>query len=297
MPKGAILIDGRYHANRLLETLKKDIDYQKRENNLTPKLAIILVGSDPASTIYVRNKINAAKKIGIDTILCNLDKTVPEKVLLNEIERMNEDKSVSGIIVQLPLPDHISKEKVINAIDPKKDVDGFHPLNVGLLTSGYSTGFIPCTARGVLELIKMTEQNIAGKKVVIIGRSNIVGKPLASLLLQFDATVTLCHSKTKNLAFITSTADIVISAVGKPRFLTAEYFSEKAIVIDVGINRLTFDDAYELAGDVDFESVRKKVSYITPVPGGVGPMTISYLLINSFEAMMKLEGEKNMHKQ
>lgn len=287
MPKGAILIDGRYHANRLLEALKKDIDYQKHENNRTAKLAIILVGSDPASVIYVRNKINAAKKVGIDTELCNFDETISEKALLHEIERLNQDKSVSGIIVQLPLPDHISKAKVINAIDPAKDVDGFHPINAGLLASGYHTGFVPCTARGVLELIQMTEPNIIGKKVVIIGRSNIVGKPLASLLLQFDATVTLCHSKTKNLSFITSNADIVIAAMGKPRFLTAEYFAEKAIVIDVGINRLTFDDACELAGDVDFELVRQKVGYITPVPGGVGPMTISYLLINTFEAMMK----------
>jgi methylenetetrahydrofolate dehydrogenase (NADP+)/methenyltetrahydrofolate cyclohydrolase len=290
MFKEAILIDGRYHANQLLEALKKDVDYQKRENNLTAKLAIILVGSDPASIIYVRNKINAAKKIGIETEFHNLDETTPEKVVLNEIARLNKDNSVSGMIVQLPLPKQISKEKVINAIDPTKDVDGFHPFNVGLLYSGYGSGFKPCTARGVLELIKMTEPNIQGKNIAIIGRSNIVGKPLAALLMQEDATVTLCHSKTQNLASITSKADIVISATGQPKFLTAEYFSEKAIVIDVGINRLTSEDQLELVGDVDFESVKHKVRYITPVPGGVGPMTIAYLLINTFEAAVKQSG-------
>ena len=287
MIKEAILIDGKYHADLILEKLKKNIEYQKKENNLVAKLAIILVGSDPASAIYVRNKISAARKIGIDTEFKNFEENISEKTLLAEIVRMNLDNSISGIIVQLPLPKQISKEKVINAIDPAKDVDGFHPFNVGILNSGYSGGFIPCTARGCLELIKLTQINLEGKNVTILGRSNIVGKPLAALLSREDATVTLCHSKTTNLASITFNADIVVTAIGKPRFFSSEYFSEKAIVIDVGINRIRFESGYKLVGDVDFESVKNKVSYITPVPGGVGPMTIAYLLTNTFEAMMR----------
>lgn len=287
MIKEAILIDGKYHADLILEKLKKNIEYQKKENNLVAKLAIILVGSDPASAIYVRNKISAARKIGIDTEFKNFEENISEKTLLAEIVRMNLDNSISGIIVQLPLPKQISKEKVINAIDPAKDVDGFHPFNVGILNSGYSGGFIPCTAKGCLELIKLTQVNLEGKNVAIVGRSNIVGKPLAALLTTEDATVTLCHSKTTNLASITANADIVVTAIGKPRFFSSEYFSEKAIVIDVGINRIRFESGYKLVGDVDFESVKNKVSYITPVPGGVGPMTIAYLLTNTFEAMMR----------
>lgn len=287
MIKEAILIDGKYHADLILEKLKKNIEYQKKENNLVAKLAIILVGSDPASAIYVRNKVSAARKIGIDTEFKTFEENVSEKTLLAEIVRMNLDNSISGIIVQLPLPKQISKEKVINAIDPAKDVDGFHPFNVGILNSGYSGGFIPCTARGCLELIKLTQINLEGKNVAIVGRSNIVGRPLAALLNREDATVTLCHSKTTNLASITSNADVVVTAIGKPQFFSSEYFSEKAIVIDVGINRIRLEANYKLVGDVAFESVKNKVSYITPVPGGVGPMTIAYLLTNTFEAMMR----------
>jgi methylenetetrahydrofolate dehydrogenase (NADP+)/methenyltetrahydrofolate cyclohydrolase len=293
MAKEAILIDGKYNANLILDQLKKNIEYQKKENNSTAKLAIILVGSDPASTIYVRNKVNAAKKIGIDTECINFDETINEKNLLAEILRMNLDNSISGIIVQLPLPKQISKEKVINAISPDKDVDGFHPLNVGILNSGYTGGFIPCTARGCLELIKLTQIDISGKNIAIVGRSNIVGKPLAALLNRENATVTLCHSMTQNLANITTNADIVIAAIGKPLFLTSEYFRENAIVIDVGINRIEFENKYKLVGDVDFESVKNKVSYITPVPGGVGPMTIAYLLTNTFEAMIRSKNIKH----
>lgn len=296
MIKEAILIDGKYHADLILEKLKKNIEYQKKENNLVAKLAIILVGSDPASAIYVRNKISAARKIGIDTEFKNFEENISEKTLLAEIVRMNLDNSISGIIVQLPLPKQISKEKVINAIDPAKDVDGFHPFNVGILNSGYSGGFIPCTARGCLELIKLTQINLEGKNVAIVGRSNIVGKPLAALISREDATVTLCHSKTTNLASITFNADIVVTAIGKPRFFSSEYFSEKAIVIDVGINRIRFESGYKLAGDVDFESVKNKVSYITPVPGGVGPMTIAYLLTNTFEAMIRNRNKSIKYK-
>ena len=287
----AILIDGRYHASRLLEKLKLDINHQKKQNNLVEKLAIILVGSNPASMVYVKNKIATAEKVGIEIIYRNFDDSISENLLLKEIERMNKDPSVSGIIIQLPLPAQISKEKLISTIDPAKDVDGFHPLNVGLLYSGYGNGFIPCTARGCLDLIKFTQTDsqtdLRGKTVAIIGRSNIVGRPLAALLIKENATVTLCHSKTEDLAFITNNSDVVVSAVGNPKFLTAEYFSKKSIVIDVGITRIGIDNKYELSGDVDFHSVKKKVSYITPVPGGVGPMTIAYLLTNSFEAMLK----------
>jgi methylenetetrahydrofolate dehydrogenase (NADP+)/methenyltetrahydrofolate cyclohydrolase len=287
MAKEAILIDGKHYASLILDQLKKNVDYQKKENNLNAKLAIILVGSNHASSIYVRNKINAAKKIGIDTELIHFDENVNEKNLLAEILRMNSDNSISGILVQLPLPKQISKEKVINTIAPNKDVDGFHPLNVGILNSGYEGGFVPCTARGCLELIKLIQIDITGKNIAIVGRSNIVGKPLAALLNIENATVTLCHSNTINLAKITSNADIVIAAIGKPLFLTSEYFSEKAIVIDVGINRVDFENNYKLVGDVDFDSVKNKVSYLTPVPGGVGPMTIAYLLNNTFEAMIR----------
>jgi len=287
MAKEAILIDGKHYASLILDQLKKNVEYQKKENNLNVKLAIILVGSNHASSIYVRNKINAAKKIGIDTELIHFDENVNEKNLLAEILRMNSDNSISGILVQLPLPKQISKEKVINTIAPNKDVDGFHPLNVGILNSGYEGGFVPCTARGCLELIKLTQVDITGKNIAIVGRSNIVGKPLAALLNIENATVTLCHSNTINLAKITSNADIVIAAIGKPLFLTSEYFSEKAIVIDVGINRVDFENNYKLVGDVDFDSVKNKVSYLTPVPGGVGPMTIAYLLNNTFEAMIR----------
>ena len=287
MAKEAILIDGKHYASLILDQLKKNVEYQKKENNLNAKLAIILVGSNHASSIYVRNKLNAAKKIGIDTDLIHFDENVNEKNLLAEILRMNSDNSISGILVQLPLPKQISKEKVINTIAPNKDVDGFHPLNVGILNSGYEGGFVPCTARGCLELIKLTQVDITGKNIAIVGRSNIVGKPLAALLNIENATVTLCHSNTINLAKITSNADIVIAAIGKPLFLTSEYFSEKAIVIDVGINRVDFENNYKLVGDVDFDSVKNKVSYLTPVPGGVGPMTIAYLLNNTFEAMIR----------
>lgn len=292
MFKEAVLIDGRYHADKILAQLKKKVEYQKEEYNRLASLAIILIGRDPASSIYIRNKVNAAKNIGIRTIVRDFDEHVTESLVLNEIARMNEDAAISGIIVQMPLPAHISKEKVINKIDPGKDVDGFHPFNVGLLYSGYTHGFIPCTARGCLELIKFTgidpvTEDLSGKRVVIIGRSNIVGRPLAALLLQENATVTLCHSKTRDLAEITSASDIVVSAVGKPGFLGPEYFSEKAVVIDVGINRIGIEHKYRLIGDVDFPSVRKKVSYITPVPGGVGPMTVAYLLTNTFEAMLR----------
>jgi methylenetetrahydrofolate dehydrogenase (NADP+)/methenyltetrahydrofolate cyclohydrolase len=285
--KEATIIDGKNIAGQILSDLKQEIAEFYAGKGVRPKLAIILVGNDPASKIYVTNKIKAAKTVGIDIELRGFDDTISEGKLLKEIKDLNSDREVSGIIVQLPLPKHISRAAVVAAIDPDKDVDGFHPLNVGRLYSGIDGGgFTPCTAIGCLELIKRSEPNLQGKHAVVIGRSNIVGRPLAALLLKEHCTVTICHSKTTDLAKITSKADIVISAVGKPKFLTAEYFNSESIVIDVGINRLSYEDGYKLIGDVNFDNVKNKVKYITPVPGGVGPMTIAFLLMNTYKAML-----------
>jgi len=285
MTKEAIIIDGKKISEQILADLKCKIE----ADNVIAKLAIILVGDDPASKIYVQNKIKAAQRVGILTELKNFDSNITEKQLLKEITALNIDQAVSGIIIQMPLPEHISKFKVVMAVDPMKDVDGFHPINVGMLYSPYEHGFVPCTARGCLELIRYCENDLQGKNVVIIGRSNIVGRPLAALLLKEDCSVTICHSKTKNLADITSKADIVISAIGKPGFLTKEYFNSNSIVIDVGINRIISQNKCELVGDVDFQSVKDKVKYITPVPGGVGPMTVAYLLVNTYAAKIELD--------
>jgi methylenetetrahydrofolate dehydrogenase (NADP+)/methenyltetrahydrofolate cyclohydrolase len=285
MTKEAIIIDGKKISEQILADLKCKIE----ADNVIAKLAIILVGDDPASKIYVQNKIKAAQRVGILTELKNFDSNITEKQLLKEITALNIDQAVSGIIIQMPLPEHISKFKVVMAVDPMKDVDGFHPINVGMLYSPYEHGFVPCTARGCLELIRYCENGLQGKNVVIIGRSNIGGRPLAALLLKEDCSVTICHSKTKNLADITSKADIVISAIGKPGFLTKEYFNSNSIVIDVGINRIISQNKCELVGDVDFQSVKDKVKYITPVPGGVGPMTVAYLLVNTYAAKIELD--------
>jgi len=285
MTKEAIIIDGKKISEQILADLKCKIE----ADNVIAKLAIILVGDDPASKIYVQNKIKAAQRVGILTELKNFDSNITEKQLLKEITALNIDQAVSGIIIQMPLPEHISKFKVVMAVDPMKDVDGFHPINVGMLYSPYEHGFVPCTARGCLELIRYCENDLQGKNVVIIGRSNIVGRPLAALLLKEDCSVTICHSKTKNLADITSKADIVIAAIGKPGFLTKEYFNSNSIVIDVGINRIISQNKCELVGDVDFQSVKDKVKYITPVPGGVGPMTVAYLLVNTYAAKIELD--------
>ena len=282
--KEATIIEGKKISDKILADLKIKIDKDREEGKFPAKLAIILVGNDPASSIYVQNKIKAAARVGIETSLQKFEDNILEKDLLDEIHSLNKDKSVSGIIVQFPLPQYISKLKVIKSIEPSKDVDGFHPINVGLLYSPYEHRFVPCTARGALELIKSCCPVLAGKNVVVIGRSNIVGRPLAALLLKEDCTVTICHSKTINLQAITKKADIVISAVGKPGFLTKDYFNKDAVVIDVGITRNQFGDNPRLMGDVDFENVKKHVKYITPVPGGVGPMTVAYLLANTYAA-------------
>ncbi len=289
MIEKAIVIDGRKISQQILSDLKLLIDEDSKQGINPAKLAIILVGDNPASKIYVQNKIKASAKVGIFTEFKSFDDRVCEGVIVKEIERLNNDDEVSGIIIQLPLPSHFNKSRIIMAINPSKDVDGFHPINVGLLYSPYEHSFVPCTARGCLELIKFCLDDLIGKNVVVIGRSNIVGRPLAALLLKEHCSVTICHSRTKNLPKITSKADIVISSVGNPKFLTKDYFNSNAIVIDVGINRITSKNKYELVGDVDFQEVKNKVKYITPVPGGVGPMTVAYLLVNTYAAKF---GEK-----
>jgi methylenetetrahydrofolate dehydrogenase (NADP+)/methenyltetrahydrofolate cyclohydrolase len=285
--KEAIIIDGKEISEIILADLKAKIENDKKQEFKPAKLAIILVGDDPASTIYVQNKIRAALRVGILTELKQFDRDLPEKVLLSEVSHLNNDPEISGIIIQLPLPDHIDKAKVIMAVHPDKDVDGFHPINIGLLYSPFEHGFVPCTARGCLALIKSCVDDLAGKNVVVIGRSNIVGRPLAALLLKEDCSVMICHSKTRDLASITSRADIVVSAIGRPKFLTKEYFNSNAVVIDVGINRLVLENKCTMVGDVDFQSVKDHVKYITPVPGGVGPMTVAYLLVNTYIASLK----------
>ncbi|MCC8377087.1 MAG: bifunctional methylenetetrahydrofolate dehydrogenase/methenyltetrahydrofolate cyclohydrolase FolD [Rickettsia endosymbiont of Graphium doson] len=275
------VIDGKALANEILSELKHEVQRFKDKAGELPKLAIVLVGDNPESIIYVKNKIKHANKIGIDTLLLNLPITIKTEDLIAKISELNLDKNISGIIVQLPLPDSIDKNKILSAISPSKDVDGFHPLNVGYLHSGIDSGFVPCTALGCLEVIKKHEPNLSGKNAVIVGRSNIVGKPLSALLLKEDCSVTICHSKSQNLSSITSKADIVVAAIGSPLELTSEYFKPDAIVIDVGINRI---GGNKIIGDVDFENVKSKVKYITPVPGGIGPMTIAFLLKNTVQA-------------
>ncbi len=267
------IISGKSIANQILQELKLKISHLKTK----PCLAIILVGENPSSKIYVAGKIKAATEIGIKADLHKFENTLTEQELLSKIAELNSDKNVNGIIVQMPLPPHIDNAKIIQALDPKKDVDGFHPINVGLLYSGLDPYFIPCTPLGVLDILKTQFGSLEGLHAVIIGRSNIVGKPLASLLLKNDLTVTICHSKTKDLASITRLADVVICAAGQTESLGKEYFSENSVVIDVGINRTTEG---KIAGDVRFDEVFDYVKAITPVPGGVGPMTIANLMKN-----------------
>lgn len=273
------VIDGKAIANQIRHTIKEEVSALKTQHSLVPGLCVILVGDDPASKIYVRNKERACKEVGINSTVIRMDEQVAEKELLDTIERLNQDDNVHGILVQLPLPRHINKDAVINAIHPAKDVDGFHPINSGMLMAGQAE-FEPCTPKGIIRLIEETGEDIAGKRAVVIGRSNIVGKPVAIMLLQRHATITIAHSRTRNLAEIARTADILVVAIGKPQFVDASFIKEGAIVIDVGITRVNGS----LMGDVKFEEVEKKAGYITPVPGGVGPMTITMLLENTLIA-------------
>lgn len=275
----AEIINGKDLAQEIRYGLKEETVLLK-ENGINPHLTVILVGDNPASKSYVKGKEKAAMEVGIESTLIELPKTISEEELLQQIQKLNEDTSVHGILVQLPLPNHISEQKVIDTIDPSKDVDGFHPINVGRMMI-QEDAFLPCTPYGIITMIKSKGIDIEGKHAVIIGRSNIVGKPVGQLLLNENATVTYCHSKTANLREFTQKADILVVAIGKANVITAEDIKEGAIVIDVGINRL---DNGKLTGDVDFESAKEKASYITPVPKGVGPMTIAMLLKNTIKA-------------
>lgn len=276
----AKLIDGKAISAQIKEECKTRAAELKAEGTEV-SLAVIQVGSDPASSVYVGNKKKACEYVGIRSLAYELPEDTPEAELLNLIEELNGRKDVNGILVQLPLPGHIDEAAVIDAIAPCKDVDGFHPQNVGALCIG-KPGFVSCTPAGIIQLLKRSGVEIAGKECVVIGRSNIVGKPMALLLLRENGTVTVAHSRTKNLSEVTKRADILIVAVGKPKFITAEYVKEGAVVIDVGIHR---GDGNKLCGDVDFESVEPFCSAITPVPGGVGPMTIAMLMHNCVESV------------
>jgi len=279
-----MIIDGKKIAAELREQLKKKAAELKSTYNAVPGLTVILIGEDPPSKIYVRNKEKSAMEVGINSEVIKYPENVEEKVLLNKIEELNKNNKVSGILVQLPLPKHIDKRKVIETILPGKDVDGFHPVNVGNLSSGYDSN-IPCTPLGCYLLLKKVEKNLNGKHAVVIGRSNLNGKPMTQLLLKENCTVTITHSKTKDLKTECNRADIIIAAVGRPKLVKGDWVKKQAIVIDVGINKT---DA-GLVGDVDFDEVSKVAKAITPVPGGVGPMTIACLLSNTVECFKKAQ--------
>ena len=277
-----MIIDGKKIAETLRQKLKKEIIEIKSSFKSVPGLTVILIGEDPASKIYVRNKEKFSKEIGINSEVIKYPENIEEKEVLSKIIELNKNKKVSGILVQLPLPKHINKQKVIETILPEKDVDGFHPINVGNLSSGYDSK-IPCTPLGCLILLKEVEKNLSGKHAVVIGRSNLNGKPMAQLLLKENCTVTITHSKTKDLKSQCNKADIIIAAVGKPKLVKGDWVKKNAIVIDVGINKT----ADGIVGDVDFNEVSKVAKAITPVPGGVGPMTIACLLRNTVECFKR----------
>lgn len=275
----SIIIDGKSISKQIRKSIKNEVENLKLQHDLIPGLCVVLVGEDPASQIYVRNKERACEKAGIRSTVIRLKTETKEKELLDIIQHLNQDDSIHGILVQLPLPNHINESSVINAISPKKDVDGFHPIHAGMLMYGQA-GMEACTPKGIIRLIEETGQTISGKNAVVIGRSNIVGKPTALMLLQRNATVTIAHSKTQNLREIARNADILVTAIGKPMFIDSSYIKEGAVVIDVGTTKVN-DSLY---GDVKFDEVKDVAGYLTPVPGGVGPMTITMLLDNTLIA-------------
>ena len=283
----AQIIDGKGLALSIREQIGKDVAQLVGQTNVVPGLAAILVGDDPASAVYVRNKKTACDKAGLYVDEYKLPASTTQSELLALIEKMNTDPKIHGILVQLPLPGHIKSKVVLEAVSHDKDADGFHPFNVGRLVEG-SPVFVPCTPKGVMRMIESTGQSIEGKRAVVIGRSNIVGKPVALLLMHANATVTVCHSRTKDLPAVCREADIVIAAIGRPQFVTGDMIKDGAIVIDVGINRL--EDG-RLVGDVDFDAAKEKAGWITPVPGGVGPMTIAMLLRNTLESAQRAAGK------
>lgn len=275
----AQILSGKTVSQRIKDELKERVA-ELKEKGINPGLAVIIVGDDPASRVYVNNKKKACAEIGIYSKEYALGESTSEEELLGLIEELNHKKEINGILVQLPVPKHINEERIINAIDPKKDVDAFHPVNVGKIMVG-NFDFVPCTPAGVMELIKESGIDVSGKECVVVGRSNIVGKPQAMLLLHQNGTVTICHSRTKDLAAKTKQADILVAAVGIPNFITGDMIKRGAVVIDVGINRVA---EKKLVGDVDFESAERVAGAITPVPGGVGPMTIAMLMKNTVKA-------------
>ena len=285
-----MIIDGKKFAQELRNEIKKEIESIKKTSNTTPGLTVVLVGNHTPSEIYVRNKELSAKEVGITSEVIRFESSITEEKLIEVIHGLNKDKKVHGILVQLPLPPHINGSKIIEEIDPKKDVDGFHPVNVGNLSSGKDS-LVPCTPLGSYLLIKNVQKNLTGLEALIIGRSNLNGKPMAQLLLKEDCTVTIGHSKTKNLKELCQKADIVVAAAGRANLVKGDWVKEGAIVIDVGINReedKTEKKGYKIVGDVEFDSVVKKARAITPVPGGVGPMTIACLLNNTLKAFKNI---------
>ena len=283
----AEIINGKLVSKTVRESLAAEIADFVKDSGVVPGLAVIQVGSNPASTVYVRNKHKACLEVGIRSFQIELVEQTSEEELLSRIDALNADPAVHGILVQLPLPKHIDEQRVIERISPRKDVDAFHPENVGRIMIG-NYSFLPCTPAGIMELLAFYNIDPSGKRCAVIGRSNIVGKPMAHLLMEKNGTVTVCHSRTKELSSITREADILVVAIGRPSYLTADMVKEGAVVIDVGINRL--EDG-RLCGDVSFEEVEKKASFITPVPGGVGPMTITMLLKNTLMAAKMSLGE------
>lgn len=283
----ANIIDGKVISAAVKSRIASETE-ELKNMGVTPGLAVIIVGEDPASKVYVNNKKRACVDLGMKSFEYALPENTTESELLELINKLNNDKEVNGILCQLPLPSHLDEELVINSILPEKDVDAFHPQNVGKIVTG-NYDFLPCTPAGIMEMLEYEKIDITGKQCVVIGRSNIVGKPMSMLLLHKNGTVTICHSKTKNLAEVCRTADILVAAVGRANFVTADMVKEGAVVIDVGINRL---ENGKLCGDVNFAEVEPKASYITPVPGGVGPMTIATLMKNTLTAAKKQNGIK-----
>lgn len=282
------IIDGKIISQQVKDEVKAATQKLKEEKGIEVCLAVILVGSDPASMVYVRNKKKACEYVGFKSLSYELPEETTQEELLSLIDKLNKDDSVHGILVQMPVPRHIDEKTVINAISPEKDVDGFHPMNVGALCIG-EEGFVSCTPAGIIQLLKRSDIEINGKECVIVGRSNIVGKPMSLLMLRENATVTIAHSKTGDLKEVCRRADILIAAVGKAKMITEDFVKDGAVVIDVGINRNS--ETGKLCGDVDFENVVPKCSAITPVPGGVGPMTIAMLMNNCLESAMRKAGE------
>jgi methylenetetrahydrofolate dehydrogenase (NADP+) / methenyltetrahydrofolate cyclohydrolase len=280
----ATIIDGKQIAKKKHEEISREVEKLKIEN-IIPGLVVILVGNNPASRTYVKSKEKTCTNLGMNSVLIELPENVSENELLAKIEELNLDKSIHGILIQLPLPKHINEKKVIETIVPEKDVDGFHPINIGRMMTGQDA-FLPCTPYGIMVMLEEMNIPIEGKHVVVVGRSNIVGKPSGQLFLNENATVTYCHSKTRDLKAITTQADILVAAVGRVNFITAEHVREGAVVIDVGINR---NHEGKLCGDVDFHEVKEKAGYITPVPGGVGPMTITMLMYNTLKSAKNIQ--------